>query len=143
MPPQKGKTETSDDRQIVAADGWAVATDGNQWILQRLRGQRWIGLMFVRSTKAILAQCMKEKGVLPHTAKLLLTAIRDQFDPQQPQGQITPQYACRCRPDNAARKSPMDVAALQFNFMFIHQLAIPPFDENGFVMRRPLLTGKF
>ena len=46
-------------------------------------------------------------------------------------------------PPCAAPKSPMDVAALQLNFMFIHQLAIRPFDENGFVMRRSLLTGKF
>ena len=43
----------------------------------------------------------------------------------------------------SARKSPMDIPALQLNFMFTHRHAMRSFDENGFVMRWLSLTGKF
>jgi hypothetical protein len=43
----------------------------------------------------------------------------------------------------SARKSPMDIPALQLNFMFTHGHATRSIDENGFVMRWLSLTGKF
>ena len=36
---------------IIEADGWAIGTDGVQWILRRFRSNRWFDLSFVRSTK--------------------------------------------------------------------------------------------
>jgi hypothetical protein len=81
--------KTDDDRQIVAADGWGIATDGNQWVLQRLRGHQWANLSFVRSTKNILARCMTEKGVPSGTAKQLLAALGDTFDPAQKGPELT------------------------------------------------------
>jgi len=50
------------DQQIIAQGRWAIATDGVQWILQRRRGDRWQNLSFVRTTRDILARCMREKG---------------------------------------------------------------------------------
>jgi hypothetical protein len=49
-----------------------------------------------------------------------------------------PMVICRHR-----AKSPMDIPALQLNFMFTHRHATRSFDENGFVMRLLSLTGKF
>ncbi len=73
MPPEN-------DRQIVSVDGWAVATDGSQWILQRLRGDRWHGVSFVRSTRDILARCMNEKNVPANNVKKLLAVLPETFD---------------------------------------------------------------
>jgi hypothetical protein len=60
-----------------------VATDGRQWILQRLRGTQWAGISFVRSTRDILARCMTEKGVPSETAKQLLAVLPPTFDQSQ------------------------------------------------------------
>jgi hypothetical protein len=68
------------DRVLVTAGDWALATDGIQWILQRREGKGWRALSFVRSTKDILARCMREKGVEPGTADLLLAGLPDRFD---------------------------------------------------------------
>jgi hypothetical protein len=71
-------------RRLVARGRWAVATDGIQWILQRHQGGRWRDVSFVRSTKDILARCMREKGVVP-ADMVLLTDLPDQFAPNAPQ----------------------------------------------------------
>ena len=71
------------DRIFATADDWAVGADGVQWILFRRRSQRlggWHGVSFVRSTKDILARCMREKGVDNDTAAQLLTRLTDSFD---------------------------------------------------------------
>jgi hypothetical protein len=65
-------------RQIVARDRWAIATDGTQWILQRRRGDRWENLSFVRTTRDILARCMRQKGALPAEVGLL-AGLPDRF----------------------------------------------------------------
>jgi hypothetical protein len=71
------------DRQFACSGRWALASDGVQWILQRLRekGGRsgWRPVSFVHSTKAVLARCMKEKGVPPVDARRLLDGVPDQF----------------------------------------------------------------
>ena len=65
-------------RQIVARGRWAIATDGVQWILQRRRGDRWESLSFVRTTRDILARCMRQKGVRPDEMGLL-AGLPDRF----------------------------------------------------------------
>jgi len=65
-------------RQIVARGRWAIATDGIQWILQRHRGDRWQDLSFVRTTRDILARCMREKGARPDEMGLL-AGLPDRF----------------------------------------------------------------
>ena len=59
------------DRIFATAGGWAVASDGIQWILQCRKGPNaWRGVSFVRSTRDILARCMREKGADVATARL-------------------------------------------------------------------------
>jgi hypothetical protein len=70
--------------QVFAVSGdWSVASDGIQWILQRSRSQRlggWKPVSFVRSTRDILARCMREKGTDEDTAAQLLSGLPDTFD---------------------------------------------------------------
>jgi hypothetical protein len=68
-----------DDRQIAVAGRWAVATDGLQWILQRYFGNRWRPISFVRSTKTILARCMREADADPSEIDALLTNVPNRF----------------------------------------------------------------
>ena len=71
------------DRVFVTAGDWAVGADELQWILFRRRSQRlggWIGVSFIRSTRDILARCMRERGVDDDTARLLLSGLPDTFD---------------------------------------------------------------
>lgn len=63
------------DKQIVIADRFAVATDGIQWVLQRRKGRQWQAISFVRSTKAILARCLREAGASPVEADTLLSDL--------------------------------------------------------------------
>lgn len=91
------------DRQIATAGAWSVASDGVQWILQRRKGvdQRtglavWAGVSFVRSTKDILARCMKERGTPPEDAERLLAAVGGRFSDDRapsiiPEEKIEPQ----------------------------------------------------
>jgi hypothetical protein len=71
------------DRIIIATENWAVASDKLQWILMRWVGHSskpWAPVSFVRSTKDILAHCMREKGVDAPTAIILLEGLPDTFD---------------------------------------------------------------
>jgi hypothetical protein len=65
-------------RQIVARGRWAIATDGAQWILRRRRGDRWQNLSFVRTTRDVLARCMRENGARPDEM-VLLARLPDRF----------------------------------------------------------------
>ena len=86
------------DRVFAVAGDWAVASDGLQWILQRRRmgsQQGWRPVSFVRSSRDILARCMREKGVDVDTARLLLSGLPDTFDqwkttPASPGRPLTP-----------------------------------------------------
>jgi hypothetical protein len=69
------------ERVFAVAGDWAVGADEIQWILFRNRGLgRWKGVSFVRSTRGILARCMREKGVELATAAQLLSGLPDTFD---------------------------------------------------------------
>ena len=74
------------DRQFIVAGNWALASDGVQWILQRRRADKryhhatWTGVSFIRSTKDILARCMREKGVPGEGASRLLAGLPDHFE---------------------------------------------------------------
>jgi hypothetical protein len=70
------------DRIFATAGDWAVASDSLQWMLMRhVQGrQPWRPVSFVHSTKDILARCMRENGVEPDTAVLLLAGLSDTFD---------------------------------------------------------------
>lgn len=71
--------------QIFATSGdWALASDGVQWMLMK-RHRRptidtWDPISFIRSTRDVLARCMREKGVEPGTAVQLLAGLPDTFD---------------------------------------------------------------
>jgi hypothetical protein len=68
------------DRQFKVVGKWALASDGLQWVLQYQSGSQWNTVSFVRSTKDILARCMKEKGCEAVIAKELLDGLPDRFD---------------------------------------------------------------
>jgi hypothetical protein len=72
------------DRILATSGDWAVASDGVQWMLMRRHprksGDTWDSVSFVRSTKDILARCMREKGVEPGTAVILLSGLPDTFN---------------------------------------------------------------
>jgi hypothetical protein len=74
------------DRQFMQIDDdWALASDGVQWILQRRhqrkgRADTWDGVSFVRSTREVLARCMREKGVPTPAATRLLALLPERFD---------------------------------------------------------------
>lgn len=63
---------------------WAVAADGQQWILRNRFGegdgwQNWQPLSFVHSTRDVLARCMREKGVPAEVAVQLLDGLPSTF----------------------------------------------------------------
>ena len=74
---------------VIATSGdWSVTTDGLQWILRRRVGTDrrtgkpvWESVSFVRSTKDILARCMREKGTPPEDARKLLAGLGESFSP--------------------------------------------------------------
>ena len=68
------------DKQFAVSGNWAIASDGIQWILQRRAGRRWKAVSFVRSTKAILARCMREKHCPPPDQLALLDGLPNTFD---------------------------------------------------------------
>jgi hypothetical protein len=69
------------DRVLATAGDWALATDGLQWLLKRRwKDGLWHTVSFVRSTKDILAQCMREQGTDDVTASFLLAGLPDRFD---------------------------------------------------------------
>jgi hypothetical protein len=69
------------DRVFSTSGDWALASEGTQWILQRRYAKGgWKNVAFARSTRDILARCMREKGVDDDTARLLLCGLPDTFD---------------------------------------------------------------
>ncbi len=71
------------DQVLATAGRWSVASDGIQWILRRHndQGTGWHPVSFVHSIKAILARCMREKGVAAEDAAALLAGLLATFDP--------------------------------------------------------------
>ena|SRR5262249_29508688 len=68
------------DRQIATAGKFAIAADAVQWIVQRWTGSRWLGVKFVRSTKVILARCLREARATPAEVEALISGFPEQFD---------------------------------------------------------------
>jgi hypothetical protein len=69
---------------VFKADGiWALGADELQWILCRAKttkeGPIWQAITFVSTTKKILAERMKEKGVEPGSRQKLLEGLPDTF----------------------------------------------------------------
>jgi hypothetical protein len=67
-------------------DNFALGADELQWILYKRHPRKggpdsWDGISFVRSTKALLLRCMREKGCfLDGTAATAVAALPDTFD---------------------------------------------------------------
>jgi hypothetical protein len=81
--PTKSRADTgaTTDRQIAVCGDWAILTDGVQWILaKRWKDGKWRGLSFVRSTRDILARCLREKGAHNALAAELLAGLPETFD---------------------------------------------------------------
>jgi hypothetical protein len=69
------------DRVFATAGDWALASDGLQWMLmRRYKGGKWHALSFVRSTRDVLARCMREKGTDNVLAAELLAGLPQTFD---------------------------------------------------------------
>ena len=72
------------DRVFRIEGDWALGSDGVQWMLMRrhirTKGDTWDPVSFVRSTKDILARCMREKGLEPGTAVILLSGLSDSLE---------------------------------------------------------------
>jgi hypothetical protein len=72
------------DRVFAIVGDWALGSDGVQWMLCRRCNDRgrvyWRPVSFVRSTRDILARCMREKGVIADMARSLLSGLPDSFD---------------------------------------------------------------
>ena len=72
------------DKQIAVSGDWALASDSVQWVLQRSRYKdnrlNWRPVSFVRTSKDILARCMREKGTPPADAERLLDGLLDHFE---------------------------------------------------------------
>jgi hypothetical protein len=74
------------ERVFATAGDWALGADGIQWILYKRRSKErggWFGVSFVRSERAILARCMREKGCLEHARAVLLAGLPETFDQWQ------------------------------------------------------------
>jgi hypothetical protein len=76
------------DGQVIATSGdWQITTDGIQWIMRKrrsLKGQTiWQGISFVRTTREIVARCLREAGCPLEDAQKLLGAISVRFADQQ------------------------------------------------------------
>jgi hypothetical protein len=76
-----GKTFDPVTDRVFAIEGdWAVGADELQWILYRRRTRRsgpyWQAISFVRSSRDVLARCMREKGLEPGTAAQLLATLQ-------------------------------------------------------------------
>jgi hypothetical protein len=88
--------EASDRMFLRLGEKAALGADSQQWILYRGRepkpdkpmpkgglwqGKLWTGISFVRSTKAVLVRCIREKGVeLSPEGRVALDALPDDFD---------------------------------------------------------------
>ena len=70
---------------LTTSSGWALASDGIQWILQRRYGRQLRAVAFVRSSRDILTRVMNEKGVAPETASELLGTLPSSFAEWPPQ----------------------------------------------------------
>ncbi|MGA7453737.1 MAG: hypothetical protein WBW73_21500 [Rhodoplanes sp.] len=68
------------DRLFTTSGDWALASDGIQWSLQRRKSAGWNPVSFVRSSRDILARCMREKGVGADTATQLLAGLPATFN---------------------------------------------------------------
>ena len=94
--PTEGMTDaansepTSDHQFLALSAGWALAADGQQWIVQQFEGTRrvgpragqekWASVAFVGSTKATLRRVIREKGIdLTDEAIAALDAMPDRF----------------------------------------------------------------
>ena len=67
------------ETEFITSSGWALASDGIQWILQRRYDGQQKSVAFVRSSRCILARVMNEKGVAPKTANELLETLPPDF----------------------------------------------------------------
>jgi hypothetical protein len=73
--------DTGADRQIAVCGAWAIACDDLQWVVQRRKGpDGWRGVSFVRSTRDVLARCLREKGAELATVDELTGGLPETFD---------------------------------------------------------------
>jgi hypothetical protein len=72
------------ETEFITSSGWALASDGIQWILQRRYDGQQKSVAFVRSSRGILARVMNEKGVAPKTASELLETLPPTFNEWAP-----------------------------------------------------------
>jgi hypothetical protein len=97
-----------DERQFAVSGQWALGADDLQWILYRQRSEKrggWIAVSFVRSTRDILARCMREKGCPEDDTAVLLAGLPLSFD-QWKTAPVVPQDALRTGTPEAVEGTP-------------------------------------
>jgi len=71
------------ERQFAVSGRWALGSDRQQWILYQHWNSittPWTPVSFVRSTKDILARCMREKGCPEEDMAALLKGLPSTYD---------------------------------------------------------------
>jgi hypothetical protein len=70
------------DRQFAVSGRWALASDGEQWVIQkRLTGDRWGSVKFIRSDRAWLEHRLRKTLEVPQNdADRLLEGLPATFD---------------------------------------------------------------
>jgi hypothetical protein len=58
---------------------WSLASDGLQWILRRHHTGGVNNLSFVRSSRDVLARCMRERGIPADDIKTALAKLPETF----------------------------------------------------------------
>jgi hypothetical protein len=74
------ETNMQRDIQIRVVDGWALASDGMQWVVQRQKSDSWEALKFIRSTKDTLEWAMARAGAPRHVREQLINGLPNTFD---------------------------------------------------------------
>lgn len=77
-------------RVLTKTKGWIIGTDGVQWMLCRAykaKGRQYYSpLIFIRTTKAILIRCMRERGMSTTLVVKLTAGLPDAFTPDDGTG---------------------------------------------------------
>lgn len=80
-------------RIFALADGLAIGSDGDQWMLYALKGHAWSPTPIVTAKRHVIGKAMREAGVSIHTIRALTAQLPEVLDhaeiPQQAESNVT------------------------------------------------------